>query len=125
TCWSRASGAWRLSCPPDTTAFAGATRAFGPTDRRRPETGHFRHMIESAPATPHGVRHPDDFLKERPLYFSRPWPGLLAALALLMLLLAGPAAAAPSADTETPASAAQLAELLENEESRKALIEQL
>lgn len=82
-------------------------------------------MIESAPATPRGVRHPDDFLKERPLYFSRPWQGLLAALALLMLLLAGPAAAAPSANTEAPASAAQLAELLENEESRKALIEQL
>lgn len=59
------------------------------------------------------------------MHFSRLWPGLITALAFLMLVLAGPAAAAPTADTQTPASAAQLAELLENEESRKALIEQL
>ncbi|MDX5364372.1 MAG: mechanosensitive ion channel [Pseudazoarcus pumilus] len=56
---------------------------------------------------------------------ARPWPALIAALAVFLLLFCGTAAANPAPDNPTPASAAQLADLLENETTRQALIEQL
>ena len=56
---------------------------------------------------------------------ARPWSALIAALAVFLLLSCGTALAAPAAEAPAPASAAQLADLLENETTRNALIEQL
>ena len=69
---------------------------------------------------------PDNFDKECPLNFNASPTSLLRAFALLALTLIALMLSTPSAfSADPPPSAAQLADLLENEETRAALIEQL